>query len=83
MIFENQARLSAPFLAFTRSGPAFTAALESQRRVDPGVGGHVVVGVAVVVDIAHISGIATIRRTLPPVAPATRPQFITVHNQYF
>ena len=72
-IFENQARLSAPFLASTRSGPARRkrAVLESQGRVNPAVRGHVVVGVAVVVDNAHVGGGLALCGRLPPVAAAT------------
>ena len=71
-IFENQARLSAPFLASTRSGPARRKrALESERRVDARVCRHVVVGVAVVVDNAHVGGGLALCGRLPPVAAAT------------
>ena len=45
--------------------------MESQGRVNAAVRGHVVVGVAVVVDNAHVSGRGMLRGRLPPVAAAT------------
>ena len=51
--------------------PSLSAALESQRRVDGPVRRHVVVGVAVVVDIAGVRGGLPLSGRLPPVAAAT------------
>ena len=45
--------------------------MESERRVNAGVRRNVVVGVAVVVDIADVSGGLTASRRLPPVAATT------------
>ncbi len=47
------------------------ALLESQRGADAGVRRRIIVGVAVVVDIADIRGRARVNRQLPPVAART------------
>ena len=52
---------------------AIETALESERRTDVGIRRVVVVGVAVVVDIADVRGVAVISRGLPPVAPTPKP----------
>jgi len=50
--------------------------LESERDANPSVAGIVVVGVAVVVDVAEIRGIRPVSRHLPPVAARTTNQHI-------
>ncbi len=47
--------------------------MESEGRANAGVAGIVVVGVAVVVDVAEVRGIRPISRCLPPVAAGTKP----------
>ena len=70
----------------TRSGPVFATDMESEGRANAGVAGIVVVGVAVVVDVAEVRGIRPVSRRLPPVAAGTKPakiQRITDKNFYF
>lgn len=47
--------------------------MESEGRANAGVAGIVVVGVAVVVDVAEVRGVRPISRCLPPVAAGTKP----------
>ncbi len=47
--------------------------MESEGRANARVAGIVVVGVAVVVDVAEVRGIRPVRRRLPPVAAGTQP----------
>ena len=49
------------------------ADMESEGHTNAGVAGIVVVGVAVVVDVAEVRGIRPISRCLPPVAAGTKP----------
>ena len=70
-------KVTHPFLF----GAAFASKLlglasrESGRRADAGVRGVVVVGIAVVVDIAPVRGIPRIHREYPPVVAATQEYF--------
>ena len=58
--------------------------IESQRGVNAGVGGRVVVGVAVVVDIRDVGRVATPRSTQPPVGTsAKRRHFTDVNPQLY
>ena len=47
--------------------------MESERGAHPLVAGAVVVGVAVVVDVAEIRGIRPVSRQLPPIGPTATP----------
>ena len=53
--------------------PRVSPVLESERGADTRVTGDVVVGVAVVVDVAEVRGIRPVSRRLPPVAAGTKP----------
>lgn len=63
------ARLSALFRDYS-VWPSLTAELESQGRVNIAVRRGIVVGVAVVVDNADVSGGLALSRSLPPIAAA-------------
>ena len=59
--------------------------MESEGRTNARVAGIVVVGVAVVVDVAEVRGIRPISRHLPPGAAGTKPakiQHITDKNYF-
>ncbi len=53
--------------------PSLLADMESEGRTNARVAGIVVVGIAVVVDVAEVRGIRPISRCLPPVASGTKP----------
>ena len=65
--------------------PSLSTDMESEGRTNARVAGIVVVGVAVVVDVAKVRGIRPVSRRLPPVAAGTKPakiQRITDKNLF-
>ena len=84
VIREGQCAPSKNGMAFDHYGLLGLAqdwypVLESERGADASVAGSVVVGVAVVVDVADVRGIRPVRRQLPPVAARTTNQQISAH----